>query len=385
VRLVIFTTQFPPAIGGVETMMWQLAEHLVSKGVNVTVLAPELVGSTKFDSSQTLPIRRYDLGAAETGLEKGRQKINLIRTLRAIAQKSVPDAILCAGWDPCGYLASIAGVLWLRVPYYVMAYGMELMQLPSSFPARQGKFLLRALAFRRARRVFAISQFTQKHLIALGVPAQKISIIPPGIQALTGSALLNGLRNRTGSKILLTVARLVPRKGHDTVLNALPYILSQMPNVVYRIVGTGPESERLQDLSQTLGLGSHVEFCGTVSEDERERLLQECDLFVFPTRQLPTDFEGFGIAVLEAMQRGKPVVVTRAGAVPEMVQHGETGLIVEPDDPKALAAAILTLLQNPARALELGANARTVAYAKYRWDLIAERYLSEMTTALTLG
>src|SRR5262249_54142891 len=137
--------------------------------------------------------------------------------------------------------------------------------------------------------------------------------------------------NPTTRRILTTVSRLVWRKGHDTVLYALPHILEQMPNVIYRIVGAGPESKRLRNLTRALGLQAHVEFCGEVSDADRERLLHACDVFVFASRQTPTDFEGFGIAVLEAMQHAKPVVITRAGGVPEIIEDGHTGLIVEPD------------------------------------------------------
>jgi len=106
--------------------------------------------------------------------------------------------------------------------------------------------------------------------------------------------------------------------------------------------------------------------------------LNECNVFVLATRATATDFEGLGIAVLEAMQKGKPVVVTRAGGVPEVVEHGGTGLVVEPDDPETLGCAIVELLQDPARAVAMGKKAQMVVGEKYGWDVIAGRYQDEL-------
>jgi len=155
-----------------------------------------------------------------------------------------------------------------------------------------------------------------------------------------------------------------------------------VPNTVYRIVGSGPELPRLQALAKQLQLNGQVEFYGQVSDSERERLLSESNVFVLATRETPTDFEGLGIAVLEAMQKGKAVVVTRAGGVPEIIEHGRTGLVVEPDDPVALGCAILELLLDPARASAMGSNAQTVVREQYSWDVIAARYLDELKKGL---
>jgi len=235
---------------------------------------------------------------------------------------------------------------------------------------------------KNARRIFAVSSFTRERVLALGVPGERVSVIPNGVEVSNGTMSAGNQRN--GSKrILTTVSRLVPRKGHDAVLRAMPLILEQMPNVVYRIVGSGPERDRLQALTGALQLQSNVEFYGEVGDDERERLLAECDIFLLPTRETPTDFEGLGIAVLEAMQNGKPVIVTRAGGVPELVDEGRTGIVVEPDNHQALAQATLDLLKSPARAREMGANARSMVEERYRWDTIAGRYLAEIESSLS--
>jgi phosphatidyl-myo-inositol dimannoside synthase len=370
-RLLVFTTQFPPDVGGVEMMTWQLSRHLQNKGVPVTVLAPSAPGCEVFDSAQSFRIARYSLSDPRTILAKFAQKKRLVDTLRHTLRESAADSILCTGWDPCGYVTSVASAA-SSIPYFLIAHGMELMQLPATFPARAAKRRMRARTLSHARRIFAVSRFTKDRVVGLGVEPDRIRVIPNGV-AINGHAPPARQRN-----IITTVARLVPRKGHEQVLRTMPALLKSIPDLVYKIVGTGPELQRLQSLANELGLDGHVQFYGQVSDDERERLLNECSVFVFPTRETATDFEGLGIAVLEAMAKGKPAVVTRSGGVPELVEHGHTGLIVEPDDPAALHRAIVDLLMDPEKAAFMGERARLVVNDRYDWNTIADRYLAEM-------
>jgi phosphatidyl-myo-inositol dimannoside synthase len=374
-RLIVFTTQFPPAVGGVETMSWQLSRHLQRNGEAVSVLTQRVPGAESFDASETLRIDRFQLEDPTTLLAKGRQKLALIETLKQSVAEWQADAVLCTAWDPCAYIASLAFTRAPHVPYFLIAHGMELMQLPRGFAARRTKAWMRRKALLGAKKIFAVSNFTRDRVIDLGVERDRVSVVPNGVViSETSSDSASSLKRN----IVTTVSRLVPRKGQDTVLRALPRLLADVPDAVYRIVGNGPELPRLQALAQELRLDRHVEFYGQVSDSERARLLDECKVFVLATRATPTDFEGLGIAVLEAMQQGKPVVVTRAGGVPELVEDGRTGIVVEPDDSEALAAALSGLLRDPGRAAMLGANARLAVTEKYDWNLIAGRYADEV-------
>jgi phosphatidyl-myo-inositol dimannoside synthase len=375
-RLLVFTTQFPPAVGGVETMTWQLSKHLQNMGEDITVLAPERSDAAKFDGGETLSIKRYSLSDPQGFITKGKQKLALMKTLRQSVIDAQADAVLCTGWDPCAYIASIARLP--RIPYFLIAHGMELMQLPRGFAARQTKAWMRRRALSGAKKIIAVSSYTRDRAVELGVPRQRVSVVPNGVVlAEPRRAAENG-----NGKVLMTVSRLVPRKGHDTVLRALPRVLEQLPDAVYRIVGTGPELQRLQELAKQLRISEQVEFFGQVSDGERQRLLSECNVFVLATRETPTDFEGLGIAVLEAMQQGKPVVVTRAGGVPEIVDDGSTGLIVEADEPETLAEAMVELLRDPARASAMGRNAEVMVRERFGWDVIARQYLAEMKATI---
>ena len=357
-------------------MSWQLSKQLQNMGEDVSILTPEMKGASKFDAGETLRIKRFPLNDPVTFRAKGKQKLALMSALRQAVTDEQADAVLCTGWDPCAYIASIAFVRSPRIPYFLIAHGMELMQLPRGFAARQTKAWMRRRALSGAKRIIAVSHFTRDRVVELGVPKQRVSVVPNGVvlaEPRRAGSSLNG-----HGRVLMTVSRLVPRKGHDTVLRALPRVLVQLPDAIYRIVGTGPELSRLQALTRQLQLDEHVEFYGQVSDSERERLLSECNVFVLATRATPTDFEGLGIAVLEAMQKGKPVVVTRAGGVPEIVDHGRTGLVVEADNPETLGRAMVELLQDPARATAMGRNAEIVVRERFGWEVIARRYLAEM-------
>jgi phosphatidylinositol alpha-1,6-mannosyltransferase len=208
----------------------------------------------------------------------------------------------------------------------------------------------------RSDAVVAVSEFTRRHLIErFGVAADKIELIVNGVDSerFHPGPKDPGLIRRyalEGKQVLLTVGRLVERKGADMTLRALPGVLEQVPNAHYLIVGTGEYEPNLRALVDELGLQGHVTFAGRIPVEELVSHYQLCDLFVMPNRELPNgDTEGFGLVFLEANACAKAVVGGRAGGVVEAVRHGETGLTVEGTDVAGITAAIVELLTNDAR------------------------------------
>jgi len=159
---------------------------------------------------------------------------------------------------------------------------------------------------------------------------------------------------------ILSVARQYPRKDTATLLQAAERLRRAVPDLHLRIIGGGPELPRLLALSSELGLEDTVTFHGALPEDREVRTaFREAHLFALPSLQ-----EGFGIVFLEAMAAGLPVVAARAGAAPEVISEGETGLLVPPGDPARLAAALLRLLHNPEEGARMGeaGKARVLRY-----------------------
>jgi phosphatidylinositol alpha-1,6-mannosyltransferase len=220
-----------------------------------------------------------------------------------------------------------------------------------------------------------------------------VHVIHPGADpARFASALEASRRNRDAVRegpILLSVARLVPRKGIDTVIESLPSILAEHPTARYLIVGTGPDQARLTQIAERAGVIGHVEFLGDVSDAMLPTRYASADLFLLPTRVIPEDdeIEGFGIAYVEAAAVGVPSIAANVGGVADAVADGVTGLLVPPASPEAVAGATLRLLGDPALRARMGDAARAEVERSLNWDRAASevvRLVAEITDGVRL-
>jgi len=174
-----------------------------------------------------------------------------------------------------------------------------------------------------------------------------------------------------GGPWLLTVARLDFHKGIDTVIRALPVIRVAFPAARYAVAGIGSRRDSLEALVGELGLGDAVRFLGFVPDDELPALYNAADVFVLASRRYDLLVEGFGIAIVEASASGLPVIASRSGGIPEAVREGETGFLVDPDDPAAVAAMAVRLLGDDALRRRMGAAGRAAVETHYNWDRVA--------------
>jgi hypothetical protein len=185
------------------------------------------------------------------------------------------------------------------------------------------------LVYRRASAIVANSRNTARMVASLDWHRHDVHVVYPGVDAnrFHPSADDGSLRSRLaprGELVLLSVARLQRRKGHDLVLRALPDLITAVPNVRYVIVGAGSERESLQRAVAALALTDVVVFEGEVPDEMLAAYFAACDIFVLPTRVEPHDFEGFGIVYLEAAAAAKPTIGGRNGGVPEAIADGDT-------------------------------------------------------------
>src|SRR5436309_2749999 len=174
-----------------------------------------------------------------------------------------------------------------------------------------------------------------------------------------------------GVRWMLTVARLTPHKGADTVLRALPAILEHAPDVRYAVAGSGPALDQLEELASAIGVADRVSFLGSVSDRDLPALYNLASVYVGASRLAERiGVEGFGISLVEASACGLPVVAGNSGGIPDAVRDGETGFLVPPEDPAALAAAIVRLLASPDLAKRVGAAGRRAVETYYNWDRV---------------
>jgi phosphatidylinositol alpha-1,6-mannosyltransferase len=173
----------------------------------------------------------------------------------------------------------------------------------------------------------------------------------------------------------LTVGQLSERKAQDVVIRALPAILTKHPDVIYVLVGLPTRAQELERLAQDLGVREHVLITGTVPVDDLVLYYNLADLFVLVSRRTEGgNVEGYGIVVSEAALCGVPAVVSSGCGLEEAVLGGRTALLVEPDDPRATAAAILSLLSDDSARREMGAAARERVLETGTWAQRAAVY-----------
>lgn len=219
---------------------------------------------------------------------------------------------------------------------------------PDPFRAGPFRFVERALAARAAR-IIAISEAVRQFSVErVGLPAARVEVIRYGLDELPAAWAQNpdlGLAN--DARMLLCVCRLAPQKGVETAIRALARVRRAHPRAVLVVLGEGPERASLEALARSEGVAEAVRLPGRVGDVAA--LYRACAAVVHPVR-----WEGFGLAMLEGMLAARPVIASRVASAPELVVDGETGRLVPPDDPVALAGAIAPLLADPAEAGRMG-------------------------------
>jgi phosphatidylinositol alpha-1,6-mannosyltransferase len=271
--------------------------------------------------------------------------------------------------------ALLAPLVGMKV--LIGAHGMEVLKETTSFRRR----LIR-LTYRRAHRGLAVSRYTRQALIRLGVPEEKVAWVPNGVDVEffrpgEKSFTLIERHGLKGKKVILTLARLVPRKGQDQVIRALPRVLQQVPNAVYLLAGKGGDEPRLRALAQSLGLADRVLFAGHVPAQLLADYYNLADIYIMVSREIEQggDVEGFGITFLEAAACGLPAIGGRSGGIPDAIVEGQTGLLVDPEDTDQIAEAILRLLTEEPYARRLGCQGRQRVVETLQWSQVARRCL----------
>lgn len=364
-KLLIATQNFGPAIGGIEQYGSALSRALVEEGASVSVLAPSHPDAAAHDAAFPCRVVRYESVAAK--------ELGLAAALLAESRKGY-DAIVCLQWT-----SALVPALHGSTQLAIVCHGKEVMPLAQRTLRAGAERLARRQVLARADRVFCVSAFTAEHAIAAGARGERTRVIHPGVDAAQYAAMAADRPARSGGPLLLTVARLVERKGIDTVLQALPEIAKQHPSVRYAIAGAGEDRARLEALSVQLGVTDRVEWHGYVSHAALGPLYASADLFVLPSRSIPerADIEGFGLVLLEAQACGTPVIAARSGGMPDALQDGSTGVLVPPSDPVMLARAVDELLGDDARRARMGAAA--VAFARSKsWRATARAFVEAL-------
>lgn len=370
-RLLLITQDFPPDVGGTQTYAYELARRLAGRCADFAVVAPQRPGDTAVDA--TLPFEVVRVRASYDALS-----IKALGPVLRLARQRGFDTAYHVQW-PTAIATLLARPLGGPKRIFVAAHGRELLLEPLAHVPFLNTLYngLRSTVLRCVDGLFPVSHYTGNLLKARSVRPERIRVLnngtdPARFHPMDATALREDL-GLTGRKVLLTISRLVPRKGIDTALHALQRILETVPEAFYLIGGDGPDQERLVSLAQHLGVADRVRFLGRIPYDDLRRYYNVGDVFVMPSRQDEPYVEGFGLVFLEANACGKPVVGARSGGIPDAVQDGKTGLLVAPDDVAGLADALIRLFTDTDFATALGRNGREHVLKEANWDRVADR------------
>jgi phosphatidyl-myo-inositol dimannoside synthase len=375
---VLLTTDFPPVLGGISNYLFNVYRQFDLR--QMTLIAPQHPDAERFDSAQAYSVERVRPAFDVPGIRGAWQVWRMYGEAEKLVKQN-RNLVL-----HCGHVNAAVAARKLKrrygTPYLLWTHALEIMD----------EWLRASIlpAILDADLVITNSEFTRAFVASAGVPQSRIVKIRPGADPTHFRPALDcrelaELLGVSGRPILLTVARIVKAnryKGHDVVLRALAIVKRSVPDVAYVIVGEGDDLDYLECLARECGVRENVSFVGRVSDEELPLLYNVCDVFIMCSREDRTRrgilAEGFGLALLEASACGKPVIAGRSGGVPDAVQDGRTGLLVNPVDSEAVAAAIVKILRDPAVANVMGEAGRKWVETEMNWTRAADEFEQAM-------
>ena len=343
-------------------------------GWEPTVVTPQDYAAeeevSKFNAS--LPFRIMRLRTSRVaGVKRLVQAVRIKRVLSQVRPEVVIATGLRAVWL-CGVVVPA-----LRRPWLAVGHGKE-------FGVHGLERAITRHAYSRSDAIVCVSRYTWEAMSRAGITPRTGRVIPNGGDASTFAPLpeseaasFRRSLGFPGAQILLTVGHVSERKGQDIVIRALARLrdMRDMRDVHYLMAGLPTKEREFGALARELGVAERVHFLGRVDTARLVRLVNVCDLFVMTSRHdAQGDFEGYGIAVVEAALCGRPAVVTENSGLAEAIEDGTTGSAVPENDVDATAAAIRDLLMDPVRRREMGTAARARALSEQTWDRRVREY-----------
>ncbi|GAA4214975.1 glycosyltransferase family 4 protein [Actinocatenispora rupis] len=374
-RTLLVTNDFPPRTGGIQNFVHALAVRQPED--SLVVYASSWRGAAEFDAAQPFEVVRADTTVLLPTPRTRREAV-------ALAVERGCDTAWYGAMAPLGLLAPAlraAGV----TRQVAQTHGHE-----AGWAALPGT---RGLLRRIGRHVDVVTylgeHFRTRLGSAIGPRGARLEHLAPGVdttkfrpELVTGEGA--AIRRELGladRPVVVCVSRLVPRKGQDTLIRALPALRRRVPDAALLIVSGGPDRDRLRKLARDTGVTDHVVFTGSVPWEALPHYYAAGDVFAMPcrSRRGGLEVEGLGIVYLEASATGLPVVAGDSGGAPDAVRDGETGFVVGGRDVPALADRLATLLTDRALAERMGKAGRAWVESDWQWDTIAAR----MHTLLT--
>ncbi len=367
---LLVTNDFPPKVGGIQAYLWELWRRMDPASFTV-LTASSHPDAIAFDAEQRALGFRIQRVAGRVLVPTPA----LARRIRHVAHDAGASLVLVDPAFPLGLLGPALGGL----PYGVVLHGAEV-TAPGRLPGSRQAL---AAVLHGARVAVCAGRYPEqegRRVAGAGMPP--VLEVPPGVDTERLRPLTAAARRKartafglsTDGPVVVSVSRLVPRKGMDVLIDAAAALVPSFPGLTVLVAGKGRDRARLE--ARVRSRGAPVRLLGPVPDDELRTLYGVADVFVMACRDrwLGLEQEGFGIVFLEAAACGVPQVAGRSGGADEAVVHGTTGLVVDdPGDPGHVAAALRRLLTDDAARRRMGRAARRRAQTGFAWDLLAHR------------
>ena len=359
-RICHYTSTFLPRVGGVEMVVSNLARCQHEMGHDVLVITPKIRG---IDNRVNVPYRvvHYQRPSSKRFLTR-----QVLWRLWWEHRRTPFDALHCHSAYPHGYVAATFTRL-TGVPAIITPHGPT--DIMRAERIRRNPKLEKRLAkgLRSAAGITAISRDIFAEILSIGgITEEKVHIIPNGINLSD----YEGVEPyQSGFPYIMAMGRMVQQKGFDRLLLSFSKIVEQVPDLHLLMAGEGVKRRDYEFLAHRLGLQEKVHFLGLVQGTEKIQFLKGARFFVCPSR-----FEPFGIVVLEAMAAGLPVLANGVGGIPDIIEEGHQGILVDPDSNDSLALAIVTMHQSPEWLKKMGESAKERA-SGYDWKTVNQKYI----------
>ena len=354
--IVLLSDSYPPSVGGKQREVELIARELARLGHRVHVITKMIEGARGREEGRNLTVHRFTYREGLPVLTKLLYVSSVLRAIGSVLAEEGRINVIHAN-DLLGIcLPGVLIGLLLGIPVIAQGHGTDILLMRHGRP--RWKYLLYRWVISRASRIVVNARYAISYLADVGVPEDKIAVVPCPIptglvERARGAA---GKRRRWAKIRVATVANLVWQKGLSYLILAAKKVCEHVKNVEFIVVGDGPLREELMRQVRGLGLEGRVRFLGRLPYEEALGVMASSDIFV-----LPSVYDQLPMVILEAMALGKPVVATRVCGIPDVIEDGRTGLLVEPRDPEGLAAAILKLVEDPGLREELSQRARLAA------------------------
>lgn len=360
-RTLLITNDFPPRPGGIQRFVHHLAVRLPPG--ELAVYSSDWQGSSAFDAEQPFPVIREKTKVLLPTSRVARRAAQIARSERC-------DRVWFGAAAPLGLMArrlDMARAVALTHGHEVGWAALPMARTALRRIAAGCDVITYLTSYQRERLEPVVGSLTSLQRLTPGVD---VDTYHPEVGGSVRAEL--GLADRP---VIVCVSRMVPRKGQDTLVKALPLVRRAIPDAALLLVSGGPYKTAVQRLARELDVDKHVVFTGSVPWSQLPAHYTAGDVFAMPcrTRNRGLDVEGLGIVYLEASACGLPVIAGDSGGAPDAVRDGETGYVVPGRDVRRLADRLITLLEDKALAQRMGTAGREWVEAEWGWDRQAAR------------